>query len=577
MKKASYTLYTRIFVVFVIFLISVCVLQGIIYSIQPNTKLIDYSVDMSKGWKDEKGKHVDLSAFLNNKNIKYGKKNTIYYKIGKNIKPGYSMCFRSLSTDFTAYIGSKKIAESIYYDSPFFNNSTGSQWHFYTFKDDDIGKTIKVEMNFFYNDSASYFENMKACYQQDYIINAVTVKLSELTLAIFILSVGIFITIIGMYTKMQLNVNRDVLVTLGIFACNLSLWIIFETHLIELFFNASSIVHIVCCNTLLLLPISCVQFLAHLFDKKHLKFFNYSCLLSSIIYIACWVLNIIGIQDFHDTLYLCFASIVGAGITAVIVGLLESKHIFKKSDNNINASIPTNEGKTTYTKVAALIGFLACLIVDFLAYYFVPQKVSGLFSRTASLYAIGMCLIIAVKNIVNLSEEFVHATAMTKVAYNDILTGLGNRTAYSEKLEVLNANLNTYTCIGFVMFDVNNLKYVNDNLGHNYGDELIMSASQVIQNSFTESTAVYRIGGDEFVSIIISPNAKQIYKQSSLQFRTNVHNFNNFYNKPYHLAIAEGAAFYTSDCKQTLQQIIEHADHVMYDNKLAYKKTHPIK
>lgn len=575
MKKASYALYTRIFVIFIIFLLSVCVLQGIIYSVQPNTRLMDYSVDMSKGWKDEKGKHVELEALLNNKNIKYGKTNTIYYKIGKNIKPGYSMCFRSLSTEFKAYIGSRKIAESVYYKSPFFNNSTGSQWHFYTFKEDDIGKTIRVEMKFFYNDSASYFENMKACYQQDYIINAVTVKFSEIVIAIFILSIGVFITIIGLYTKIQLNVNRDILVTLGIFSCNLSLWILFETHLIELFFTASSIVHLVCCNMLLLLPISCIQFLSHLFDKKYLKFFNYSCLFSSLVYVVCWILNIIGIQDFHDTLYLCFASIVGAGITCVIVAMLESKNMFKKNENTYIPNSVTS--KTSYTKVAAVLGFLACLIIDFIAYYLVPQKITGLFSRTASLYAITMCLIVAIKNIVNLSEEFNHATAMTKVAYNDILTGLANRTAYSEKIELLNSTLNTYSCIGIVVFDVNDLKHVNDNLGHNFGDELILSASQVIQTSFSESTTVYRIGGDEFVAIILAPNAKQIYKQSALQFKTNIHNFNNFYNKPYHLAVAEGAAFYTPECKQTLHQIIEHADHAMYDNKLAYKKSHPLK
>lgn len=574
MKKTSNTLYTRVFFGFIIFVLSICILQSIVYNIKPNSTMNKYAVDMSKGWRDKNGNHVTLSPLLSNKTIKYGKTNTIYYKIGKNIKPGYTMCFRSLSTEFKAYIGSRKIAESIYTKNPLYNNSTGSQWHFYTFKEDDIGKTIKIEMNFFYNDTASYFENMKACYQQDYIINAVTKKIGELTIAFFILSIGIFITIIGFYTKIQLNVNRDILVTLGLFAFNLSMWIIFETHLIELFFNMSSIVHLVCCNMLLLLPISCVQFISHLFDKKYMKFFNISCLFSSLIFVVCWILNITGIQDFHDTLYLSFASIVGAGFICVLVALLENKNLFMKSQSQ---TLITTEPKTSYAKLAALSAFLACLVIDFVAYYLVPQNITGLFSRTASIYAIVMCIIIAVKNIVNLSEEFNHASAMTKVAYNDVLTGLPNRTAYTEKIEILNNSLNLYNSIGVVMFDINDLKTVNDTLGHNFGDELIMSASQIILSSFTESTTVYRIGGDEFIALILSPNAKQIYKTSNMQFKTNMHNFNNFYNKPYYLSISEGASFYTSNSKESLEQIIKNADEAMYKNKQEYKKLHPLK
>ena len=167
-----------------------------------------------------------------------------------------------------------------------------------------------------------------------------------------------------------------------------------------------------------------------------------------------------------------------------------------------------------------------------------------------------------------------HATAIGKVAYNDVLTGLYNRTAYTDKIKEIGELEKRTTTIGVVMFDVNNLKYVNDNLGHNYGDELIMAASQVIKESFDDSVTIYRIGGDEFLGIIESDNARQIYKLASIQFKTLMHNYNITYHKPFHLSIAIGEAFLEKDSKEDISEIIEDADKKMYADKQEYKKTH---
>ena len=66
-------------------------------------------------------------------------------------------------------------------------------------------------------------------------------------------------------------------------------------------------------------------------------------------------------------------------------------------------------------------------------------------------------------------------------------------------------NNNSSLSVCFV--DVNNLKEINDNLGHATGDELLIKLTQVLKNNIRESDAVARFGGDEF--LLIFPNIKR--------------------------------------------------------------------
>lgn len=85
------------------------------------------------------------------------------------------------------------------------------------------------------------------------------------------------------------------------------------------------------------------------------------------------------------------------------------------------------------------------------------------------------------------------------LAYNDVLTGLGNRTSYLEKIKEMTDNSSK---AGIVFLDLNNLKKINDSYGHKVGDEYIISASKIIKNSFGRYGNSYRIGSDEFCVFI---------------------------------------------------------------------------
>ncbi|MBQ5423407.1 MAG: GGDEF domain-containing protein, partial [Clostridiales bacterium] len=110
----------------------------------------------------------------------------------------------------------------------------------------------------------------------------------------------------------------------------------------------------------------------------------------------------------------------------------------------------------------------------------------------------------------NVEEEFRKREEQKKnlksaemMARRDELTGVKNRTAFSETIETINQDTEAGAVdhYGVVMCDINDLKKINDTRGHAYGNEAIQGASRLICDVYKHSP-VFRIGGDEFVVIL---------------------------------------------------------------------------
>ena len=97
-----------------------------------------------------------------------------------------------------------------------------------------------------------------------------------------------------------------------------------------------------------------------------------------------------------------------------------------------------------------------------------------------------------------------------KLALTDDLTGIYNRTAYSEHINKIQ-NSHSSEFFGIVVFDVDDFKVINDNEGHLEGDEILKFVAQSIKSIFKPPmNSVYRIGGDEFAVISRGTSEKDI-------------------------------------------------------------------
>ena len=92
---------------------------------------------------------------------------------------------------------------------------------------------------------------------------------------------------------------------------------------------------------------------------------------------------------------------------------------------------------------------------------------------------------------------------LAHMAHYDVLTGLPNRSLFSDRLELSLATAKRgKTHLALMFIDLDKFKPVNDEFGHDVGDLLLKEAAKRMQNCVRESDTVSRIGGDEFVVLL---------------------------------------------------------------------------
>ncbi len=154
-----------------------------------------------------------------------------------------------------------------------------------------------------------------------------------------------------------------------------------------------------------------------------------------------------------------------------------------------------------------------------------------------------------------------------QMAYSDPLTGVKNKMAYIEDVGGVEQRIKDdfLKNFGLVIFDLNDLKKVNDTKGHDAGDQYIKSASSLICNFFKHSP-VYRIGGDEFVVFL---SGEDYNNRNSILV-----NFNNIIEDNLEtggVVIALGYADYEALPEKDYMRLFEQADKMMYQRKQELK------
>lgn len=151
-------------------------------------------------------------------------------------------------------------------------------------------------------------------------------------------------------------------------------------------------------------------------------------------------------------------------------------------------------------------------------------------------------------------------------AFRDI-TGVHNKTSLEKLILELNNRPSTFG-IGVMMFDLNDLKYVNDTYGHEKGDEFIQSFSYCLTRILDSDSFLARYGGDEF--IIIQQNTSEAsLRQMARKLNSLVQEYNSRTTLPLSYAIGYEVSY--QNHYFMMQDLINAADQKMYQDK-AHKK-----
>ncbi|MFZ5967037.1 MAG: diguanylate cyclase [Bacillota bacterium] len=153
----------------------------------------------------------------------------------------------------------------------------------------------------------------------------------------------------------------------------------------------------------------------------------------------------------------------------------------------------------------------------------------------------------------------------------DSLTNTYNRRYFEEFFEkYLSSKVETTDCFSFVVFDLDDLKFVNDTYGHLAGDELIKVFAKTMKDTVESLQAFARYGGDEFVGILYGSSSMEFtdqFEELSAFFRENPIKYKSY---PIICRFSYGIANYPTDGKD-YDQLIKVADERMYN----YKRKNP--
>lgn len=165
------------------------------------------------------------------------------------------------------------------------------------------------------------------------------------------------------------------------------------------------------------------------------------------------------------------------------------------------------------------------------------------------------------------------ASKLEGYVYRDRLTGLRNAAAYMSKAAELEAQRKVVKDLayGVVLFDVNYLKRINDNYGHQAGNQLIRHASRVICKVFAHSP-VYRVGGDEFVTVLQQQDYENRDELLRLFDEKIAEASFKIGNETINISVARGLAIYKEGME--FSDVTKRADVLMYTHKASIKAKH---
>ncbi|SCJ93693.1 Probable diguanylate cyclase YcdT [uncultured Clostridium sp.] len=439
-----------------------------------------------------------------------------------------------------------------------FSKSPGNCWN--SFVSPGISKedSIRVELYNVYTDHVeftfdSFLDNLYVGYESILIVDNIRVNFLNYLISIFLICLGVIVSILS-YILFKMKRSMLKLICFSGLSISTGIWGFIDFNL-QGYFTP----YLVFNNSIDILALLFMIFFSLSYYALFLTGIRKNILLGLaqviLIFITySTIMQVVGSNDYYD--YLKFIQII-CGIFSIIILIctVYEARVFKEKEII----------KLSIYSVILLIGVLAdtiCNLTEIMPY--------AIWFRLSFVIFLSIQFIRILRDIKNIIIKNAKLEVLREMAYKDALTGINNRRAYLEKVEMLKSNLSRTSRVSIIVLDVNNLKKVNDTLGHEAGDKLIIDSCNIISNVFNKND-VYRIGGDEIVVILENIHEYKVDKLID-KFIYEIEEFNLLNNRK--VSIAYGMSSYDNENEndKSFEEVFSRADDEMYKNKVKLKK-----
>ena len=419
-------------------------------------------------------------------------------------------------------------------NAAFVNQDVGCNWVMLPLSQDMVGKQMQIVVTPIYQEVKNRTTEFLIGSRYRISLETVRSDLADILLSIVALGVGIGFMVISLMSLLQRK-GKNTLLYLGLFSACIGTWKILDIQSAPLIFYRHPM--LLSQISLAALSLAVVPFILYIqlqFKESRHRVLDVAGGISLLNTFLQILLQLTGLMDMRESLQFTHIS-MGVTVIAVIHVVIAEWHK-KRRDR----------------KLWLTMGFfLLCVVGAVLDV--------GLFYIKGNSFRLLNTLVLFVVYIIVMG--LMTLVEMNQRAMIDYSTGLYNRSRCSELLRSEDI-LENQVCL--IMFDLNQLKMVNDTWGHEAGDEMISRFANALQQTIPASAFLGRYGGDEFIAVIrecTPENVEDIL--SNLEKTISVDNARQELKVHY----AVGYAM-SDDCPEsTLRILLKKADQAMYEHK----------
>ena len=419
-----------------------------------------------------------------------------------------------------------------------FGDSISSVWTNVHLYPKDEGKEIRVILTPVYDSVINYSVEFEYGTLYDMLLNELKSELMDMSLATLAIIVGVIILGYHVYAYFSKNFKKINALYLGIVSMILGVWRLMDLRFTSMLFDNFLAMGYVA-NGLLFLV--CPPIIFHFktdLKEKETKVLDFVLFVAIAVAIYAFGCQVFGIADLRANIYLAHIVMI-LTIVAVTLSIIHYKDYFIRKD-------------FIHPTLVMVISLTVGSLLDLCLFYTTKDTVGMVFTLSAFLLHA-------------LYQFYNNIREMNYKANVDPLTGLMNKRRWESLLKSAKSD----KPIGIVVIDINNLKYINDNFGHDAGDVIIYRLAHIMKSILPLHYHVCRWGGDEF-AIMIEDCTQEIIDKYVKNIQTGVDTYNQL-KQQQSISFAVGSAITSEFENISLNELFMIADERMLEYKKEWK------